>query len=298
MGIQPSSDRTLSQLAAPSLPRGADYLWEPFLMLAGREVQNFTPSKFQIMGLEALPEENHIAEGVEIIEAANGPGKLEGGAIDVPEGALIITFRVKRHEFGSVIGTGEYRIGEDGVRVPQKLIFWIFDPMVGHCPSLGWRHPVLPDPESAADRVARFGAPFQGVDRLIYGYQLDLDTVRLWVRSYYPEIDAGNPDFLLARLDDACVYRRGKSVFSGREAVEQLFRSGRPAGIRHHDISDQATYSEEHFHVFVEGSYSVPGAEPGPFADHWKISKGGKIVERKSSFFVGEAAVTKLAAQS
>lgn len=105
------------------------------------------------------------------------------------------------------------------------------------------------------------------------------------ISEYYTHIDAGDLSAALSCFASDAVYRRpGYAALTGRESIEDYYRSTRIIGHGQHDIEVIIANGDE---VAVRGAFRGVSHAGEPlsvrFADFWRFS-GHLIIERNTYF--------------
>lgn len=109
------------------------------------------------------------------------------------------------------------------------------------------------------------------------------------IREYFPRMDAGDIEWVVNLFSADARYDRGDVTFTGKPAIAEFYRHGRKLKVRHVGLQFWSSGDT----VFVEGGYEGVGGDgtkrQGLFADRWTFDAHGKVVVRRSSFFIGSA---------
>jgi ketosteroid isomerase-like protein len=103
------------------------------------------------------------------------------------------------------------------------------------------------------------------------------------IKEYYPHIDAGDIDWVLALFSEQAVYMRADSEYSGMNEIEHFFKNERKiTGL--HKITDIHQHNNQ---VVVRGEFIGKGAKGDErrvgFSDFWLFHEDG-LVERRETY--------------
>lgn len=108
------------------------------------------------------------------------------------------------------------------------------------------------------------------------------------VRFYYSNIDIGNVPTALSVFDSQCVYYRpGYKAMCGIEEVESFYRNDRMIAEGSHRVTNLVSAGSE---CFAAGVFAGRVKDGGPvvvdFSDYFRFHTSGKVIERRTYFFV------------
>ncbi|MFI7002392.1 nuclear transport factor 2 family protein [Nocardia sp. NPDC050175] len=114
------------------------------------------------------------------------------------------------------------------------------------------------------------------------------ETFAEMVRFYYSNIDTGNVSTALSVFDSDCVYYRpGYEAMRGIEEVEFFYSKGRVITEGSHRVTKLVSSGVE---CFVAGVFAGQIRDRGSivvdFSDYFRFHTSGKVIERRTYFFV------------
>lgn len=107
------------------------------------------------------------------------------------------------------------------------------------------------------------------------------------VKDYYPKIDKGDVDWVLALFDEAGEYQRADAIYKGMGELTEFYKQGRKIKGKH---SLENIFSNEN-KVAVNGVFEGVGGDGSPkkisFADFWTFNEKGLVALRKTYLAIG-----------
>ncbi len=107
------------------------------------------------------------------------------------------------------------------------------------------------------------------------------------VRDYYPKIDEGNVDWILALFAEGAHYLRADAGYLGKKEIAQFYEKDRKIKGKH---SLESVFSTED-KVAVNGVFEGVGGDGSPkkisFADFWSFNEFGLVISRKTYLAIG-----------
>lgn len=108
------------------------------------------------------------------------------------------------------------------------------------------------------------------------------------IAEYYPRIDAGDVDWVLALFADNAVYDRADQRIEGLERLNRFYTSQRKI-TGAHTIDNIFDCGD---HIIVIGQFDGTGERGDPrsvrFSDVWQFDAGDKVVHRQTFLALGQ----------
>lgn len=102
------------------------------------------------------------------------------------------------------------------------------------------------------------------------------------IKDYYPKVDAGNTDWVIALFAEDGDYHRADVSYMGKKEISDFYQNARKIKGKH---TLESIFAEGNT-VAVSGVFEGVGADNSPkkirFADFWTFNQEGLVCERKT----------------